>query len=126
MKPIQFFLYSAFFASLGCGQTAKPPFTEKRIVIGNKETIEIKEIDLSISNEGCGRKWISEGDKPSYERPFCSLQGTYKKEKFFAGEDFDTINVQDLLLKVERMNPWGREEDSIPPGGCRIWVKINK
>lgn len=123
MKPDQFILLAALSLCLGCANTTKSPFTEKRIVIGSKQTVEIKEIDLSITNEGCGRKWISEGEKPSYERPFCTIDITYKKEKFFAGEDFDTVRIKDLLLVVEEINPWGRERDSIPAGGCRVWVK---
>lgn len=101
-----------------------PPkrFTEARLVIGSKESAGISELGMTIRNEGCGRKWISEGDKPSFERPFCNITVKYKDSTYYFGDSFAPLYITNLKLVIDKINPWGREEDSIPAGGCRIIV----
>jgi len=111
----------AFLASIACMYPPKK-FTEKRLVIASKETVSINELDMSITNGGCGRKWISEDDKPAYERPYCDLTVKIKDSTWHFGDSFDPLYIKNLKLLIDKMNPWGREEDSVPPGGCRIIV----
>lgn len=99
-----------------CGEPP-PPFTEKQLVIGSKETIRIREIDLSITNNGCGRQWEGEAEKP-----YCELVIKYKDSTFTAGDSFKPVYVGTIRIAIDKMNPWGRVEDSVPPGGCRIIV----
>jgi hypothetical protein len=103
-------------------KTPAQPFTEQRYVVASKETVKISALDLSITNNGCGRKWISEGDQPSFERAYCDVVIKRGNKTVNAGSDRDTVYIGDVSIKIERMNPWGAVEDSIPPGGCRIWV----
>jgi hypothetical protein len=107
---------------ISCSNPSKP-FTERRIIIGNKETVKISELDLSITNNGCGRKWVSDGENPSYERPYCGLVIMRKDSMLNAGSNFDPVYIGNVKIEIDRMNPWGREEDSIPPGGCRVIVR---
>jgi hypothetical protein len=101
-----------------------PPkkFTEKRLVIASNQTVNINELNMSITNSGCGRKWISEDNKPAYERPYCDLTVKMKDSTWHFGNSFDPLYIKNLKLVIDKMNPWGREEDSVPPGGCRIIV----
>ena len=107
---------------ISCSYPSKP-FTEKRIIIASNETIKIPELNLSISNTGCGRKWIAEGDKPAFERTYCGLVAKQKDSTVTGGGDFKPIYVGNVEITIEKMNPWGREEDSVPPGGCRVLVR---
>lgn len=101
-----------------------PPkrFTEARLVIGSKETVSISELGMTIRNDGCGRKWISKDDKPAFERPFCGITVRYKDSAYHFGDSFEPLYIRNLKLVVDKMNPWGQEEDSIPAGGCRVIV----
>ncbi len=101
-----------------------PPkkFTEKRLVIANKQTVSIKELDMTITNNGCGRKWVVEDGKAAAERPYCDLVVKTKDSTWHFGDSFDPLYIKNLKLLVDKMNPWGREEDSVPPGGCRVIV----
>ncbi len=83
----------------------------------------MKELDLAITNYGCGRQWESEDGKNGIERPFCNLEIKYKDSIINAGKDFKPIFIGNAEIQLDKINPWGTEEDSIPPGGCRIWVK---
>lgn len=106
----------------GCGQPPKP-FTEKRVVIANQETVKVPELHLSITNNGCGRAWMSEEEgKPSYEKPFCDLVIKQNDSTIRAGKNFNPIYIGNVKIVVDRMNPWGREEDSVPAGGCRVII----
>lgn len=109
--------------TLSCGSQPPATFTEKKLVLAGKKTAEIKEIGLSITNNGCGRQWVTDGDKPGSERPYCDLLIRYKDSTVHAGHDFKPVYIGNLKIQVQRINPWGREEDSIPPGGCRILVQ---
>lgn len=115
-------IYLTLFISAGC--SSQVAFKEKKIILKNDETVRIKEIDLTITNNGCGRKWISEDKKPSYERPYCDLEIKKGDKTITAGGDFEPVFIGNIQIIVEKMNPWGREEDSIPPRGCRVWVKL--
>jgi hypothetical protein len=105
-----------FLVVVGCMYPPKK-FTEKRLVIASKETVRINELDMSITNGGCGRKWINGG-----ERPYCDLVIKTKDSTWHFGDSFDPLYIKNLKLKIDKMNPWGRAEDSVPPGGCRIIV----
>jgi hypothetical protein len=106
-----------FFITAGCGNSAKE-FKDKKLVIASKQTVKIKELDLSITNNGCGREWVA-----GAERPFCGLIIKRKDSTIHAGGDFKPVYIGNIEITMDRMNPWGREEDSVPPGGCRVWVK---
>ena len=111
-----------FFITVGCSSQPKP-FTERKIIIASKETVKVPELNLSITNNGCGRKWLSEEDKPSYERPYCDLIIKQKDSTITGGGDFKPIYVGNVEITIEKMNPWGVVEDSVPPGGCRVLVR---
>ncbi len=111
-----------FIITAGCSSQVKD-FTERKLIIASNQTVKIKELDLSITNHGCGRKWLSEGDNLPFERPYCDLVIKCKDSSFTAGEDFNPVYFGSIEITVDKMNPWGRLEDSIPPGGCQVWVR---
>jgi hypothetical protein len=78
---------------------------------------------MTITNNGCGRKWIVEGDHPAFERAYCDIAINRGDKTIRAGNDSNPVYIGDVEIDIERMNPWGREEDSVPPGGCRLWVR---
>jgi hypothetical protein len=106
----------------GCGNSTKD-FTERKLVIANKQTVKVKELGLSITNYGCARQWESADGKTGTEKPYCELEIQYKDSIINAGSDFKPIYIGDAVIQMDKINPWGKEEDSIPPGGCRLWVK---
>lgn len=112
---------TCFFAT-GCSNQPKQ-FTERKLVIASKQTVKLKELDLSITNNGCGRKWVSEEGKPGCEIPYCDLVIKHKQSTITAGGDFKPIYIGEIEIMLDKMNPWGRVEDSVPPGGCRVWVR---
>jgi hypothetical protein len=120
-NAILFILSFLFVATIACMYPPKK-FTEKRLVIANKETVRINELDMTITNNGCGRKWIVEDGRAAGERPYCDLLVKTKDSTWHFGGSFDPLYVKNLKLLIDKMNPWGREEDSVPPGGCRIIV----
>ena len=107
-----------FLAVAGCMSTPEK-FTEKRLVIASNQTVRIDELNMSITNGGCGRKWMADNGG---ERPYCELSVKMKDSTWHFGDSFDPLYIKNLKLVIEKMNPWGREEDSVPPGGCRIIV----
>ncbi len=117
-----FAIAACFFITAGCSSQPKE-FTDKKLIIASKETVKVKELDLSITNNGCGRKWLSEGDKPAYERAYCDLLIKLKDSTIYAGGDFKPVYIGNIEITVDRMNPWGVTEDSVPPGGCRVWLR---
>lgn len=112
-----------FCCSIASCMNPPEPFTEKRIIVAGKSTVTISEVNLQITNNGCGRKWESEGDEPAYEKPFCELIFKRNGTTVHGGSDFKPIYIGNIHVEIEQINPWGRTEDSIPPGGCRILVK---
>jgi hypothetical protein len=100
----------------GCGNSEKE-FTQKKLVIASKETAKVKELGLSITNNGCGREWESGG-----ERPYCDLVIKHKDSTIRAGGDFKPVYIGNIEITIDKMNPWSRTEDSVPPGGCRVIV----
>jgi hypothetical protein len=56
------------------------------------------------------------------ERPYCDLTVKMKDSIYRFGDSFDPLYIKNLKLVIDKMNPWGREEDSVPPGGCRVTV----
>ncbi len=106
-----------FFAAINCS-SSQEEFTDSKFIIASKNTIKIKELDLSITNDGCGREWV--GDM---EKPYCDLKIKFKDSAFSAGRDFKPIRFRNIEIEVDQMNPWNKEEDSIPPGGCSVWIR---
>ena len=117
-----FAIVTCFFVDAGCSSQPKR-FTEKKLVISSKETVKIPELNLSITNDGCGRKWVVEGDKPGYEIPYCGLLIKQKDSAIQGGGDFMPIYIGNVEITIEKMNPWGAEDDSVPPGGCRVLAR---
>jgi hypothetical protein len=99
-------------------------FKEGRFIISSKQTIQISAIGLSITNQGCGRKWINEGNNPGYERPYCDLVISKGDKTIIAGSDYKPVYLGNIVVQLEKINPWNNTEDSIPPGGCRVHVKL--
>lgn len=114
---------TCFFCTAGCSSQPRKEFTEKKLVIAARETAKISEIDLSITNNGCGRQWVVDKDRPGYERPYCDLVIQYRDSTYHAGSDFKPVQINNIEITLDRINPWGREEDSIPPGGCRLFIR---
>ena len=123
MKKDLFILpaFAFLFALLACGNSPAL-FTEKRLVIASKETVRIPELNLSITNNGCGRKWVSEEGQPAYERPFCGLVIKQGDSTLTAGQNFNPVLIGNARIQLDKINPWGVVEDSVPPGGCRVIV----
>jgi hypothetical protein len=120
MKPNAVFLIIAYSLAVTTACMYPPKkFTEKRLVIASKETVRINELDMSITNGGCGRKWMADNGG---ERPYCDLVVKTKDSTWHFGDSFDPLYIKNLKLVIDKMNPWSREEDSVPPGGCRIIV----
>lgn len=120
---VRLIFISAVVYLLAIGCMSRPEkFTEKKLIVASKQTVVIKELSMSITNAGCGRKWIWEDDKPAYEKAYCDITVKLKDSTYRFGDSFSPLYIKNLKLVVEKMNPWGREEDSIPPGGCRITV----
>lgn len=117
-------LFASFIFTVQCSNNSIKEFSNKKIIIGSKETVKVKELDLIITNNGCGRKWImNEKNKGGSEVPYCELVIKYKDSTILAGNNFDAIQIGDAEITIDRMNPWGVLEDSVPPGACRLWVK---
>lgn len=99
-------------------------FKEGKFIIPPRQTIQVSSIGLTITNQGCGRKWINEGNKPGYEKPYCDLVISKGEKTIMAGSDFQPVYLGNIQVQVEKINPWNTIEDSIPPGGCRVLVKL--
>jgi predicted membrane protein len=108
---------ACLFIAAGCSSQLKE-FKDKKLVIASKETVQVKELDLSITNNGCGRKWVG-----GAEQPYCDILIKWKDSTISAGADFRPVYIGNIEITLDKMNPWGKEEDSVPPGGCRVWVK---
>lgn len=109
LLPVSFFC--------ACNQHPGIAFTEKTYILQREETIRIPELDIRISNKGCGRQWEGES-----EVPYCELELKAADTTIQFGQSFAPVYFRNLEIKVMQMNPWNREEDSIPPGGCRVLV----
>ena len=121
MKPNVVFIAIGlfFFSATVCkGQPGK--FTEKKLVIGCKQTVNIKELDMSITNNGCGRQWLLSHGKPGRLELYYDLVVKMKDSTYLFT---DTLYIRNLKLVIDKMNPWDKEEDGVPPGGCRVWVR---
>ena len=113
-----FFLILLF---LGCRYPQKE-FKEKTLIVEAKQTVPVSELGISIHNEGCGREWVSEEGKPAMERAFCEVTVKTTDSVYHFSNTNKPLFIKNIRLDLEKMNPWGRVEDSIPPGGCRIRV----
>lgn len=111
-------IIACFLIIAGCSSQSPKEFKEKKLIVASKETVKIKQLDLSVTNNGCGRQWVS-----GEERPYCDLIIKHKDSIFYAGSNFKPVYIGNIEITIDRMNPWGREEDSVPAGGCRIWVR---
>jgi hypothetical protein len=105
----------------GCMYPPKK-FEDKRLVLAAKETVQIPELGLSVTNNGCGREWTSENGQPAYERAFCDIDVKSKDSTYRFSHSGKPLFIKNIKFEIDKMNPRGREEDSIPAGGCRIIV----
>jgi hypothetical protein len=111
-----------FFAMIsGCGNEPNP-FTEATVVVASNQSVKVAEVNLTITNNGCGREWVSEDGSPAFEKVMCKLVIKHKDSTIVANQHFSQIYFNNLKVQVDKMNPWGKEEDGVPPGGCRIIV----
>lgn len=109
-----------FVAATGCMYPPKK-FTEKRLVIPGMQTVRVEELDISITNGGCGKEWITDSDPP-YEKPYCNLVVKTKDSTWHFGSSFDPLYIKNLKLVIDKINDRTSNEDSVPPGGCRIII----
>jgi hypothetical protein len=117
MKGAAFFIMM-FVLAVFAGCVSHPePFTSRSYILSPRQTIQITPLQLSITNKGCGRQW--EGDT---EKPFCGLEIRHKDSTIHAGQNYKPVYIGTIKIEIDKMNPWGLTEDSIPPGGCRIIV----
>ena len=124
MKTINTFVALAclLFAACHSSNSQNRTITERKLVVASKETVKVKDLDLEITNKGCGRKWISEGDNPSYEQAYCDIIIKHKDTLLAVGTA-ENYYAGDIEIILDRMNPWGREEDSVPAGGLRLIIR---
>jgi hypothetical protein len=120
MKSGLYLMIIIFFIAAGSCTMPVSEFTEKKLVIGSKQTVRIPELDLVITNNGCGRKWMMDNGG---ERPYCDLVFKRKDSVLQGGGDFKPVYLGNIEITIDKINPWGMEEDSIPPGGCRVRVR---
>lgn len=99
-----------------------PPFKEGRYIIASKQTVRVPELDLSVTNNGCGRRWINEGGQPAYESEFCELLIKYKDSTISAGKNDAPVIIGNAKIQLDQVNSESQEEDSIPPAGCRVII----
>lgn len=97
-------------------------FKEKTITFGANQLISIAELGLTIKNQSCGRQWISTNGEPAYERAFCDITVKTKDSTYHFNTALDRFFIKNIQFDIEKINPWGKEEDSVPAGGCRIKV----
>lgn len=117
-------IFLSFYSLASCSD--RETFREGSFIISSNQTKKISGLDLSITNNGCGRKWITEENKPGYEVPFCDLHISRGEKTIIAGNDYKPVYLGNVEVTLEKINPWNRTEDSIPPGGCKVHVKLRE
>lgn len=105
----------------GCMYPPKT-FEDKRLIIASGEVVNISELGMSIHNHGCGRQWTSGKNEPAIEEVFCDITVKTSDSTYHFSRKSKTLYIKNIKFEIDGMNPWGREEDSIPPGGCRMLV----
>lgn len=118
MKVLLFII--SVFMLFSCNQPA--PFDEGKYIIEKGKTITISQLRLSITNNGCGREHIVSEGQFAGERPFCQLKLTYGDSSLLLGAGFKPVIFGPARIVMDKINPWGREEDSVPAGGCRVII----
>ncbi len=108
-------------SAASCSSTKE--FTDREIIVESKETVVIKELDLKITNKGCGRQWESKEGKEPYETAYCELVYQLKDSVKYAGDSYKPVYFGDIEIKLTGMNPWSAAEKGIPGGGCRLSIK---
>src|SRR5689334_3406589 len=98
-------------------------FTEKVYFLNHDDSIYVNDLNVSIVNKGCGRQWRSGKGGPPFETVWCLIQVRHKNEPVQVLNSEGKIYSGEAEITVEKVNPGGAIEDSIPPGGCRIRVK---
>ncbi len=122
-SAIQTIAFTAFFLiTAGCNNHPKS-FTERKLVIARNETVKVPELELSITNKGCVREWVAGGGTPGTDRAYCNLIIKRKDSTILGGGDFKPVYIGNAEIMVEKINPWNREEDSVPAGGCQVLVR---
>ena len=91
---------------------------DKKIIVEKEKTVQVKEAGLSITNEGVGREFGEFGERPFYHISVKKSDSIYRFP-----QQFEALYIGDLQLQMDKVNPWGAEEDSVPPGGCRIHIR---
>lgn len=115
-------LYSFLIAISSCSSSTNN-FTDTSIIIKKGETIKVKGLGLKITNNGCGREWVSGSDGDAYEKPVCGLKYVMDDSVKYAGDSFKPVYFGNIEIEIDQMNVWNKEEDSIPPGGCRLKIR---
>ncbi len=111
------------FLLLAQSCTSQKEFKERQFIVKKDETVTIKELGLKITNKGCGRQWVSNGGGESYEKPFCELTYVLGDSTKHGGNSFKPVYFGNIEIKIEHMNPWNKEEDGVPAGACRLYIR---
>ena len=122
MRSVPGFILVSVCSVLLTACSAPAGFTERRLVIASGETVRVNELKISITNKGCGRKWIVEDGKVAHEVPYCDLEVRYRDSTQHFSTGWGPFYAGAAEIRIDKMNPWGREEDSIPPYGCRVII----
>lgn len=94
-----------------------------KYIIRANETVRIQGRSVQVTNKGCGRKWISNNNQPAFESAYCDIVIKSDDSTINTSGDNDPYYIDDLEIMVDRMNPWGAMEDSVPAGAIRIAVQ---
>jgi hypothetical protein len=110
-------LLTGCFASCSSNSQTKL-IMDKKIIVEDGKTVNIKEAGVSITNNGCGREWGDFGERAYYHVRVKKGDSTYNMP-----ERFQPLYIGELQLKVDKANVWHNMEDSVPPGACRIHIQ---
>jgi hypothetical protein len=105
----------------GCQEPVQ--FTEKDYVLTSGDSLYVSELKITIHNKGCGTKWISEKDRSAYEVPYCSLEIRQDNEQVQYLNNNEPVYAGEAEVRIGKINPWGRPQDSLPAYSCMVMVK---
>ena len=113
----------SYFLLLTQSCTSQKDINDTLVIVKRGETIKIKELDLKITNKGCGREWVSSNNGESSEKPVCELTYVLGDSTKYGGNSYKPVYFRDIEIKIEKMNVWNKEEDGVPAGACRLWIR---
>lgn len=112
----------SYFLLLTQSCTSQKDINDTLVIVKRGETVKVKGLDLKITNKGCGREWVSDGGE-SYEKPVCELAYVLGDSTKYGGRSYKPVYFGDIEISIEKMNVWNKEEDGVPGGACRLWIR---